>query len=45
MDPSRVIVTAPHPNETLEQVMEFARCLAGEDAGEVDVVELGQDPG
>ena len=33
------ILTSSHPDETLEEVIEFARSLSAEYAGEVQVVE------
>jgi hypothetical protein len=34
------ILTASHPGESLEEAIEFARCLSLEYAGEVQVVEF-----
>ena len=38
---SRFILTSSHPGETLDEVVEFARLLSGEYAGDVEIVELG----
>ena len=40
-DDSRLILTSSHPDETLDEAIEFARCLTGEYAGDVEIVELG----
>jgi hypothetical protein len=39
-DSSRYILTSFHPDESLDEVIEFAKSLTGEYAGEVQVVEL-----
>jgi hypothetical protein len=38
---SRFILTTSHPGETLDEVVEFARLLTGEHAGDVEIVEIG----
>jgi hypothetical protein len=40
-DDSRFILTSSHLGETLDEAVEFARCLSGEYAGDVEIVELG----
>lgn len=40
-DSSRFILTSSHPGETLDEAVEFARCLSGEYAGDVEIVEFG----
>ncbi len=37
------MLTSSHPNETLEEAVAFARSLAGEFEGEVELVELTDD--
>jgi hypothetical protein len=39
-DGRRFILTSSHPNESVEDAIEFARSLKGEYAGEVQVVEV-----
>jgi hypothetical protein len=40
-DDSREILTSFHTEETVEEVVQFARSLTGQFAGDVQVVELG----
>ena len=40
-DSGHFVLTSSHPDETLDEVVEFARCLTGEYAGDVEIVELG----
>jgi hypothetical protein len=35
---SRFILTSSHPGETLDEVVEFTRCLTGEYAGDAEIV-------
>ena len=39
-DPNRFILTSGHENESVEEALAFARNLAGEYAGEVQLVEV-----
>ncbi len=39
-DNNRFILTSSHPNETLDDAIEFARSLTGEYSGEIQIVEL-----
>jgi hypothetical protein len=39
-DESRYILTASHPNESVEEAMVFARRLTGDYEGEVQLVEV-----
>jgi hypothetical protein len=40
-DSGHFVLTSSHPDETLDEAVEFARCLTGEYAGDVEIVELG----
>lgn len=39
-DPRRFLLTSSHPGESVEEALEFARQLAGDYAGDAQVVEL-----
>ena len=39
-DDGRYILTSAHPEESIEQALEFARSLSGDYAGDVQLVEL-----
>jgi hypothetical protein len=40
-DPSRFILTSSHPSETIEAVVDFARCVSSAGDGEAQVMVLG----
>ena len=39
-DPDRFILTSSHENQSVEEALEFAQCLTGEYAGEVQLDEV-----
>jgi hypothetical protein len=40
-DDRRFILTSSHPGETVDEVLEFARWLIGDYAGDVELIVLG----